>query len=81
MGARIRSNGEVVCAAMHPEMPGDTYIDDGELYHRVVEAQELIATPTHLHAEGCDGVHCDGSIIGASGSRLCGDGIWLVADG
>lgn len=28
MSLRIRSDGRILCAASHPELPGDTYLDD-----------------------------------------------------
>ena len=28
MAARVRKTGEILCAAKHPEMPGDLYLDD-----------------------------------------------------
>lgn len=61
---------------MHPAHAGDLNLDDQELYE-AVERGELIASPTHLHAEGCDGDNCAGTIIGGSGARLCGDGLWF----
>jgi hypothetical protein len=76
MGARIRSNGTVICAAMHPSEAGDIYLTDQQLYD-AVEAGELRASPTHLHREDCSGENCDGTLTGGSGARLCGDGLWL----
>ncbi len=76
MGARIRQDGSIVCAAMHPERPGDVYVDDAELY-RLATAGEWMASPNHLHAEGCDGENCKESTISASGSPVCGDGVWV----
>jgi hypothetical protein len=32
MALRIRKDGRILCAAMHPEEPGDTYLDDGVHY-------------------------------------------------
>lgn len=32
MGARIRTDGRVFCAAMHAEKVGDLYLDDALLY-------------------------------------------------
>lgn len=29
MALRVRKDGRLLCAAMHPEEPGDTYLDDG----------------------------------------------------
>lgn len=80
MGARIRLDGRILCAAMHDPEPGDIYIDDGQLYE-LSQAGAIVASVTHLHVADCpdfltgDG-HCMGEIIGGSMSRLCGDGIW-----
>lgn len=76
MGARIRLDGTIVCAAMHPELDGDYYLDDEQLY-KAVEAGEIEASPTHLHKAECDTVNCSGATISASGSPVCGDGIWV----
>jgi hypothetical protein len=32
MALRIRKDGRILCAAMHPEEPGDTYLDDSVHY-------------------------------------------------
>ncbi len=32
MSARVRKDGRVLCAAMHPAEDGDIYIDDGAHY-------------------------------------------------
>jgi hypothetical protein len=32
MGLRIRKDGRILCAAMHPEELGDTYLDDSVHY-------------------------------------------------
>ena len=78
MGARIRATGEIVCAAMHAPMPSDRYIDDAEHYYLVANGM-LIASLNHLHMEHCPGGdRCQGSIVGGSGARLCGDGLWLA---
>ena len=29
MAVRIRNDGQILCAAMHPEQPGDVYLHDG----------------------------------------------------
>lgn len=76
MGARIRKRGMVVCAAMHPAHCGDIYLTDQQLYD-LSEAGELVATPTHLHKSTCNGTDCKSWLIGASGSPVCGDGLWL----
>ena len=77
MGARFRIDGTVVCAAMHPAMPGDRYVDDQEL-HDLITAGDLVASSTHLHVAGCPGAFdCTGTLISASGVPVCGDGLWL----
>ncbi len=44
MALRIRKDGRILCAAMHPAELGDTYIDDGLHYemsviHKVIGAE------------------------------------------
>lgn len=63
---------------MHDRQATDIYLTDQELYEAVIRG-ELVASPTHLHRAGCSGPDCSGSIIGGSGSRLCGDGVWSRA--
>ena len=50
MALRIRSNGLILCAALHDEMPGDTYIDDGVHYVLSVESKVLVTEPMPMHA-------------------------------
>ena len=50
MALRIRADGKVLCAAMHPEMPGDTYIDDGLAYELSVERKVLCTEPMHCQS-------------------------------
>ena len=47
MAVRWRADGTVVCAAMRPEEPGDTYIDDRLHYELSVIQRVLIADPKH----------------------------------
>jgi len=43
MAIRIRKDGRILCAAMHPAEPGDTYIDD--TWHHLLAAEaKLIAS-------------------------------------
>lgn len=42
MAVRIRKDGRIFCAAMHPEKPGDTYIDDEWHYKLSVEAKLIV---------------------------------------
>jgi len=48
VSARVRSTGEILCAAMHPEEPGDIYIDDGLHYTLGVVLRLLVTEPMHL---------------------------------
>jgi hypothetical protein len=48
MSLRIRTTGEVLCAAMHPELPGDTYVHDGVSYVLTVERRLLVTEPMVL---------------------------------
>ncbi len=51
MAVRIREGGSpIVCAAMHPELPGDTYIDDGLHYRLSVKYGVLVSEPMERHA-------------------------------
>lgn len=45
MAVRIRSDGTILCAAMHPEEPGDTYLDDGLHYRLSSELRVLVTEP------------------------------------
>jgi len=45
MAVRIRTDGRVLCAAMHPELPGDTYINDGLHYTLSVVYGVLVSEP------------------------------------
>lgn len=42
MAVRLRLSGDIVCAAMHPEEPGDQYIDDQKAYELSVEHKLLV---------------------------------------
>jgi hypothetical protein len=51
MAVRIRKGGSpIVCAAMHPEMPGDTYISDGLHYRLSCEYGVLVAELNEQHS-------------------------------
>ncbi|HEY3495297.1 MAG TPA: hypothetical protein VGK73_11450 [Polyangiaceae bacterium] len=48
MAVRIRETGAVVCAALHPKLPGDQYIHDG--IHYELAQHQILATeaePAH----------------------------------
>lgn len=50
MAVRIRAGGApIVCAATHPEMHGDTYVDDGLHYRLSAEYGVLVAEPMDVH--------------------------------
>ncbi len=49
MALRIRSDGKILCAAMHPPLPGDTYIDDGLHYHLSVTKKLIVTEPYERH--------------------------------
>lgn len=55
MAVRIRKDGRILCAAMHPEQDGDTYIDDGLHYHLSVEKKVLVTQPHEIHSTTGDG--------------------------
>ena len=49
MALRIRKDGRVLCAAMHAEEPGDTYLDDGLHYLLSAERKLLVTEPMERH--------------------------------
>jgi hypothetical protein len=49
MALRIRKDGRVLCAAMHPVELGDTYIDDGLHYEMSVIHGVLVTEPMEHH--------------------------------
>lgn len=51
MAVRIRKDGRVLCAAMHPVEDGDIYVDDGVHYKLSVEAKVLVTEPHERHKE------------------------------
>lgn len=55
MAIRIRESGAILCAAMHPAEPGDTYLPDG-LHERLsAELAALVTEP--MHCNGGRGGH------------------------
>ena len=46
MALRIRKDGRILCAAMHPPQNGDTYIDDG-LHYEMSVIHKVIASEPH----------------------------------
>ncbi len=57
MSARVREDGRVLCAAMHPAEDGDIYIDDGAHYLLAVELRLLVSEPMELPANVGRGGH------------------------
>jgi hypothetical protein len=51
MALRIRKDGRILCAAMHPEIPGDTYLDDGLHYSLSVDHRVLVTEPWDAHSK------------------------------
>jgi len=51
MALRIRSDGRVFCAALRPEMQGDTYLDDEIHYQLSAVHKALVTEPMDLHAK------------------------------
>lgn len=49
MAVRVRTNGRVLCAAMHPEEAGDIYLDDGIHYILSAELKVLVTEPHEMH--------------------------------
>ncbi len=45
MALRIRSDGRVLCAAMHLPELGDTYLNDGISYRLTVQLRALVTEP------------------------------------
>lgn len=54
MALRVREDGRIVCAAMHPPEPGDTYLNDGISYRLTVETRAIVTEPMKS-AEGRGG--------------------------
>lgn len=49
MAVRIRKDGRIFCAAMHPKEEGDIYLDDGIHYILSVEKKILVTESHDLH--------------------------------
>ena len=54
MSLRIRLDGTVLCAAMHPALPGDVYVHDDVSYELTVNHGLLITDYRHLRKAGND---------------------------
>lgn len=50
MAVRIRKDGRILCAALHPPEEGDTYIDDGLHYQMSVEHRVIGTEPEPKHS-------------------------------
>lgn len=48
MALRIRKNGDILCAALHPPKKGDIYLDDGEHYRLSVEMEVICTDEEHM---------------------------------
>ena len=48
MAVRVRKDGTIVCAALHPEQEGDEYIDDQKHYNLAVLEKILVTDENHL---------------------------------
>lgn len=51
MALRIRKDGRILCAAMHPAEEGDTYIHDGLHYQMSVEEKVIGTEPHEKHSQ------------------------------
>lgn len=49
MAVRIREDGTILCAAMHPALPGDTYLDDSVHQRLSAEYGVLVSEPHERH--------------------------------
>lgn len=45
MALRIRKDGRILCAALHSEEEGDTYLHDGISYILTVELKSIVTEP------------------------------------
>lgn len=51
MAVRIRADGRILCAALHPAEEGDRYLDDGVHYVLSVEQKVLVTQPHEQHMQ------------------------------
>lgn len=49
MALRIRKDGRILCAALHEEADGDTYVDDGLHYEMSVIHKVIVTEPMERH--------------------------------
>ena len=45
MALRVRADGRILCAAMHPAEPHDTYLHDGLSYRLTAELGAIVTEP------------------------------------
>jgi hypothetical protein len=57
LAVRIRESGQILCAAMHPAEPGDTYVDD-VLHERLASGTGALVTEP-MHCDGGRGGHAN----------------------
>lgn len=58
MALRIREDGTILCAAMHPAEPRDTYLHDGLSYKLTVELGVVVTEPMYSNkGRGGHAVH------------------------
>ena len=57
MAVRVRADGTILCAAMHPARAGDVYIDDPLHYALSVEAKVLVTEPMDQGGRGGHACH------------------------
>lgn len=48
---RVRADGSILCARLHPAAPGDAYLDDGVHYTLSVEHRILVTEPMPKHGD------------------------------
>jgi hypothetical protein len=63
LALRIRKNGQILCAAVHPAEPGDAYLHDG-LHDRLASDLATVVT---------EPMHCD---VGRGGHANHGEWWW-----
>lgn len=57
MSLRIREDGRVLCAAMHPPQPGDVWLDDAVHYRLSVDLRVLVTEPMNEGGLGGHAAH------------------------
>lgn len=67
MAVRIRKDGRILCAVMHPPEPDDLYIHDELHYELSIEKQVLVTEPMY-------------STEGRGGHSVHGEWWWVPED-